>query len=283
MKPTSATIAWLHLIAEVLTGERVVPRGKPTLELQHKTLTLDMNRPVVVVPARKLNYKFMAAEAYWMLTGDDSTAGIVPWNKHIAEFSDDGLKFFGAYGPKIVSQLEHVVRSLVRDPETRQAVINIWRENPPRTKDVPCTTTMAFAIRGGRLNAHVFMRSNDVWLGTPYDVFNFSMVAHLVCARINSGVTHRELGFAMTPAYVEPGTLYLTAMSSHLYETNIEDVRRVFEETSKFNTNLADLEEVDAQRSTPRAMHRDPEFLIGMLGAMRDTSPGDAMRWWEAR
>lgn len=251
--------AWLEAINDILTnGHEVSPRGKLTREIPQRTMVVDMRKPVLMVPERSLSYKFMAAEAYWILTGDDRVDTIAPYNKRIAEFSDNGETFFGAYGPKIVSQLDYVVRKLVEDQDTRQAGLTIWRENPQPTKDVPCTVAAFFNIRNNLLNAHVFMRSSDVWLGVPYDVFNFSMLAHLVCAHL------RKQGLD-----VLPGQLYLTAASSHLYAHNWDDAKACLVSGTL------------SQNKTPSALFEDPEDCIAWLRDLRDTLPGDDLRWWE--
>lgn len=262
MKDFSQT--WLEAIHDVLAnGELVAPRGKLTKELPQRTMVVDMRRPVLLVPERSLSYRFMAAEAYWILSADDTVAGIAPYNSRIAEFSDDGERFFGAYGPKIMAQLDYVVDKLKADPDTRQAGLTIWRENPPPTKDVPCTVAVFFSLRGMALNAHVFMRSSDIWLGVPYDVFNFSMLSHLVCGLLNNERASDNV--------YAPGKLYLTAASSHLYELNWADAKLCL------NTSVPD------QPPTPKLLWNDYRALLHTLKELRDTKPGHELRWWERR
>jgi len=241
-------------------GSEVKPRGKTTLELIHQTLEIDMRRPVLRNPSRKLDYRFMAAEAFWILTGDDRVETIAQFNSRIAEFSDNGVTFFGAYGPKIMSQLKYVLEKLQEDSTSRQAVLTIWRECPEPTKDVPCTVAISFTIREGKLNCHVFMRSSDLCLGLPYDVFNFSMLGHLVCA---------ELNLASDDEPIEPGTLYLTAVSSHLYEANWDQARLCAAEPTK------------TQIQTPDMMYLSPQYLYSRLAVLSNSKPGDVVRWWE--
>lgn len=258
--------AWTFLLYDLLNyGQLVSPRGNPTLEMPQKTIQVDMRQPVIIDPKRKLSYQFMAAEAYWILSGDDSVAGIAPWNKNIAQFSDDGERFFGAYGPKILDQLNYVVEKLRSDLDSRQAGLTIWRENPPQTKDYPCTIAIWFQVRAGKLNCHVFMRSSDAWLGIPYDVFNFSMLAHLVCCELNVDGSERH--------HFEPGTLYLTAASSHLYEEHFE---------SAYHCSI-DRHPDASFPETPPMMHLDKRHLMSLLKELRGTSPGSPLRWWEAR
>lgn len=256
---------WVDLLRDVLTsGVEVAPRGLATKELPQHTIQVDMMRPVLMVPGRKLNYQFMAAEAYWILTGDNRVATIAPYNKRIADFSDDGVTFYGAYGPKVLGQLQYVVSTLLKDRSTRQAGLTIWRENPKATRDVPCTVAIFFGLRQGKLNVHVFMRSSDIWLGIPYDVFNFAMLGHFVCAWFNQDPT-------ATLSPIEPGQLYLTAASSHLYQTNWEAAMACLEEKA-----------AKEQQPVPPYWTQDPYLLLERLSYLRASRPGDATRWWEA-
>lgn len=252
---------WIEALNDViLNGGEVAPRGRLTKEILHRTMQINMRKPVLTVPDRHLNYRFMAAEAYWILSGDSQVESIAKYNPRIADFSDDGLTFFGAYGPKITAQFNYVVTKLLEDNNTRQAGLTLWRENPPDTKDVPCTIAMFFSLRWRRLNAHVFMRSNDLWLGTPYDVFNFSMLSHLICAYLNK----HDL-------QTEPGELFLTAASSHLYSDNWNGAR------------LCIMENFLGQYETPTILFTDPSETMGWLKDLRETKPGDELRWWEVR
>ncbi len=218
-----ASSAWLQTLQQIFTdGIDVAPRGLKTLELQHHAVHLDMSHPVVLCPARKLSYTFLAAEALWILSGDDRVETIAPYNKNIAQFSDDGHRFYGAYGPRIMEQFDWVVEKLLEDRDTRQAVMTIWRKKPPKTKDVPCTVAIMFSNRKGRLHCHVFMRSSDAWLGLPYDVFNFSMLSAKVACSFNRKCRPEDT--------IELGFLHLTAASSHLYERNFAEARECLED-----------------------------------------------------
>ncbi len=253
---------WLDALHDVLrNGDLVCPRGKMTKEIQQRTIVVDTRRPVLRVPARNINHRFMAAEAYWILSGDDRVATIEPYNKNIAAFSDDGVRFFGAYGPKIIQQLPYIIKKLNEDESTRQAGLTIWRECPPATKDVPCTVAIFFSIRAGFVNIHVFMRSSDLWLGVPYDVFNFSMLCHLVCGYLNQ---RRPIDLSL-----KPGKLFLTAASSHLYETNWEAAEQCL--SSPFAM----------QPETPHQLWINPSVLMGWLCVLRYSKTGEKMRWWE--
>jgi hypothetical protein len=137
------------------------------------------------------------------------------YSRHIASFSDDGHYFSGAYGPKVVDQLRYVIDSLVKDPDSRQAVLTIWRENPRDSRDIPCTVAIQWLVRDGELHCVDTMRSSDVWLGIVYDWFNFSMLSAYVLLLLRErNAAFNEVGL---------GTLRLTAGSEHLYVNPKED------------------------------------------------------------
>ena len=205
---------WIGLLDVIMTsGHDTSPRGKRTKELLGMKSMIDMNQPVITIKERKLGYKFMAAEAAWIMSGDNRVSTIAPFSKAISSFSDDGLLFFGAYGPRVRDQLGHVVHSLCSDLDSRQAVITIWRPNPRASRDIPCTISCQFMIRDGRLHCFMNMRSSDAWLGVPYDWFNFSM--------LSAGVA---LMLRQKNVKVTLGALHFYAASQHLYEENWDKV-----------------------------------------------------------
>ena len=234
--PRNANTVWCDLMARILNeGHEVNPRGFKSREILCSTSIVDMSSPVVTIKARNLGRRFQAAEAWWILSGKNDVASITQYSKQIANFSDDGLTFSGAYGPMVVDQLRYVVDSLYSDLETRQAVMTIWRRNPRQGKDIPCTVSCQWLIRNGKLDCIDSMRSSDTWLGWPYDVFNFSMLSAYILLmlrrreNLDGGYCHTTM-----PLFgkVELGKLYLVAGSQHLYERDFDKVRWVLNRAS---------------------------------------------------
>lgn len=192
-----------------LNGQETAPRGTKCYERRGQTLVLhDVTHNVITHQARKLNYHFMVAEWLWMLNGLSDVKTIAGYNNNIAKFSDDGEVFFGAYGPRIRRDLLSIETLLKRDHDTRQAVMCTWRPEAlwQPTKDVPCTLTWQFFIRQEKLELHVNMRSNDVWLGLPYDLYNFTQIQRYLAARLDVGL----------------GSYYHHVGSLHVYENNLD-------------------------------------------------------------
>jgi thymidylate synthase len=206
----SANDLYAAVCREVLAkGRRTSPRGMATTEVlgAHLRLTEPRRRFITVPPLRVLNPAFAVAEALWILSGSDEP-WIFTYNRSLKQYTDDG-RLQGAYGPRMrrwhdeVDQLEHVRHLLLRDPDSRQAVIQLY--DPQRDtrghRDVPCTLNYRFFVRRGRLDLHTTMRSNDVWLGLPYDLFTATMLQELMAAWLD----------------VEVGTYHHHVDSLHLY------------------------------------------------------------------
>lgn len=79
-----------------------------------------------------------------------------------------------AYGIRVALQLPKVLQQLKETPGSRRATIHIGVPGDGQETVKPCTQTLNFQIRNGRLNMTIFMRSWDVLSGLPYDVINFN-------------------------------------------------------------------------------------------------------------
>jgi thymidylate synthase len=168
-------------------GTNVAPRGLPTIEVLGCQLRLERPRARVLhATGRIINPAFAVAEAVWILSGSDEP-WIYQYNESLRAYTDDGV-LRGAYGPRLrrwagrVDQLDCVRRLLLREPESRQAVVQLF--DPSRdwsgSRDVPCTVGHRFFVRDGALHMHTSMRSQDAWLGLPYDVFTNTVLQELL-------------------------------------------------------------------------------------------------------
>lgn len=236
--------AYLELINDVVhKGELVNCRGYDTVELLNQCISIDMKKPLINLTTRKLGYKFACAEAAWVISGDNRVISLEPYSKIIKNFSDDGVFFFGAYGPKVIDQLEYIGRCFKNDLYTRQAVINIWREKPPVSKDIPCTLNLQFIIRNNELHIITNMRSSDLWLGVPYDLFTFSMIGSYVALYLKQ----------LLKINIQLGTLFLNAVSRHYYkdafgytEEHVLELLNEKEHQIDFNYKPLNLDEFDS-------------------------------------
>lgn len=226
------------LISHIKLGQQRTTRGTTSIEQIGTKFRTNMNDPILRQKSRKLNYRFMAAEALWILKGRNDTEFFTGIMENIKKFSDDGILFNGAYGPKIIDQLPYVISCFKKDIFSRQAIINIWREKPGMSKDIPCTLSIQFLFdKDYVLNTVVSMRSSDIYLGLPYDCFNFSALSAYVISllKYSSGFDEYHKAFSL-------GDLYLTAGSMHAYLNDIDKLNSLIEEVRENSLMFGNLD-----------------------------------------
>lgn len=241
-------------------GQVVQPRGQETKELVGVSFCItDPTQRSAYFPSRNFNTAFAVVESLMLLLPYNKVEYFSHFNKNVAQFSDDGKSFYGSYGNRIAYHIPHLIQKLSDTPDTRQAILTIHKvgDSFADTKDVPCTISLHFMIREGKLNLHVTMRSNDIIWGLPYDVFNFTMLQEAIAKELQ----------------IEVGKYYHTTSSLHVYSRHYEllgqmlfEIKEgVAESTSfpcdkyskQFNKAIAYTEIIDSGR----ADHSKSKFL----------------------
>lgn len=224
---------WLAASKDVFErGEPLKSRAGSCVELVGWQGTLcDVERNVLLTAERAIDPVYGCAELLWYLSGQRSVEMMCAYAPSYKRFANpqisDGLAM-GAYGHRwrhnpgfeaatdsgdpdagLSDQLDAVEQLLRAKPETRQAVVTMWDSADlvhaihGEYNDLPCTVCMQFLMRGGRLHCSTYMRSNDLWLGMPYDVFCFTSVQRVLANRLG----------------VEPGDYVHSVGSIHAYES----------------------------------------------------------------
>ena len=200
------------LLSLLEEGKKVSPRGMLTKELMQETFCIeDPNSSLIYIPGRNFSLVHAIHESFLIFCDDNHVKVAGYFNKNIEQFSDDGETLYGSYGHRIATKMQGVLDKLKEDHDTRQALLTIHRvdDSIVKTKDPPCTITLQFTIRDEKLNMHVYMRSNDIVWGTPYDVFVFTTIQKVFA---------NTLGIPI-------GKYYHTATSLHMYERDFEKCR----------------------------------------------------------
>lgn len=170
-------------------GQDVEVHGRPTKELLDvATIIEEPRRRVHVVPGRRANPFLAMSEALHVLGGRNDVASLLPYNKRILEFSDDGLTLYGAYGKRIHPQMGALLARLNNKPfNDRRAVLSIWQPEDlvQNTKDPPCNDIVAFKLRDSLLYMTIFNRSNDLHWGLyAVNIYQFSILQEYLAARL---------------------------------------------------------------------------------------------------
>lgn len=175
---------------------RIRPTKGAATELTSVLLRIDNPRARLSRTQIKGTVFSCLGELLWYLAKSNDLKFISYYLKHYKKFSDDGRTIYGAYGPRMfrmrnrIDQFKNVIRLLKKKPNSRQAVIQLFdaKDIIRKHKDVPCTCTLQFMIRGGRLHMLTNMRSNDAFLGLPHDIFAFTMLQEILARSLGVGL-----------------------------------------------------------------------------------------------
>lgn len=206
-------------------GVQESSRNGPVLVAPEPVVTV-YNYPwqrVLFLAERDHNPFFAFFETLWMFAGRDDLETLLPFNKNMAQFSDDGVYIRGsAYGCRWrrwfgYDQLEDLVHHLQADPRSRRAVLTMWdARTDPRvsSKDLPCNLQVLFRLNTyagtdrERLDMTVFNRSNDiVWGAYGSNAVHFSMLQEYVAGRLGVGIgkyyqfSNNFHGYVENPVY----------------------------------------------------------------------------------
>lgn len=214
-----AFIRWYEMLSEQNKSEGS-RRGNVAGEVINAvTVIEDPTRCIMKNNIRNMPIRYAVGELLWYLSGNKNINNTISKYTNVWEnFSDDGITVNSNYGYCIkekfgFDQYKYVKEVLSKDKNSRQAVIHIKEprntiESP--TNDLNCTICLQFFIRNEKLYMTTYMRSNDIWLGFPYDVFNFSALQVLLSMELE----------------VELGTYTHISGSLHLYRKNLVTIEK---------------------------------------------------------
>jgi thymidylate synthase len=159
-------------------------------------------------------------ELCWYLSGTNDF-DFISFYVRRKDTDNEAGQIFGGYGPRLFGlrgndQIEQVTRLLRGNPQSRRAAVQLFEAGDLAEyhADIPCTCTLQFMIRNERLDMLTYMRSNDVYLGMPHDIFCFTMMQELLARSLS----------------VEIGNYKHMVGSLHLYDEKQELAQQFLDE-----------------------------------------------------
>jgi thymidylate synthase len=164
--------------------------------------------------ANKLENRFPKYSTEWKEGMRDFVARIVDDEAFAAQWGELGP----VYGRQWrdfsgVDQIAEVVAAIRRDPDSRRLVVSAW--NPPDIPAMaqaglpPCHLLFQFYVAQGRLSCQLYQRSADVFLGVPFNIASYALLA-LMIAQV---------------CELDPGEFIHTFGDVHLYNNHLDQAR----------------------------------------------------------
>lgn len=218
---SDANSVWRKAADTLINGDSAsqMTRLGESKELIHASFQIsDPRQRWITARTPAISPAFAIAEIFWILNGDNHAEFMNFWNPSLPKFAGNGNTYHGAYGYRIkkqfgLDQLEAAYQALTNNPETRQVVIQIWdprtdfpnSKGEPAAADIPCNICSMPKIRNNKLEWLQVMRSNDVFLGMPYNIIQFTTLQEILAGWLK----------------LELGTYYQISDSLHAYSHNL--------------------------------------------------------------
>ena len=245
----TADEAWTQAAAAIETvseADRQPSRIGETIELLHSVISIQDPRQRWITSRRPaINPAFAIAEVVWILAGRNDAAFLNHWNPALPRYAGDGTIYHGAYGYRLrqnlgMDQLERAFSTLHANPASRQIVLQIWdsvldlpeMDGQPRDPDIPCNICSMLKVRNGRLDWMQVLRSNDLYLGVPHNIVQFTSLQEVVAGWLG----------------IEVGAYHQLSDSLHIYERDQKTLKGRISPSPRRNPESLMLPKIESDR-----------------------------------
>ena len=201
------------LVQQALRGRWVSSRQGGVTEIEDVLITV--NAPPALVGFPGYRHPLALTETAQIISGEYNLEQLEKFAPSFSSYSDG----WGAYSRRLPRQIPALIEELRLNPNSRRAVLAPWNPDDDllhmsgktaqdQAMDHPCTLSLGFRARDGRLNMSVTMRSNDLWLGLPTDFTMFSILQATI-----AGILGLEVGSYLHYSH-----------SVHIYDRNRQKI-----------------------------------------------------------
>ena len=228
--------AYLNLLQDVLDNgvEKGDRTGTGTRSVFGRMVRYDLTDGFPLLTTKKLHIRSILHELLWFLQGDTN----------IQYLKDNGVSIWdewatpeGELGPVYgyqwrhwpdgegghIDQITQLVDGLKNNPDSRRHIFHAWNvaQLPDESKKPwenaaagrmalpPCHLLYQFYVADGKLSAMLYIRSNDLFLGNPYNTASLAFLTHMLA---------QQCGY-------EPGEIVISMADLHLYQNHLKQAQ----------------------------------------------------------
>ena len=223
--------------------------GTGTIGLFGTQQRYDLRAGFPAVTTKKLAWRAVVSELLWFIEGSGDERRLceilhgtrdadkktiwtgnaqAPYWKGSAKFNGDVGRIYGVQfrhwqtgkkhwissseeEPVEVDQLANLIDGIKKDPYGRRHILSAW--NPAELDQMalpPCHIMAQFYVNSkNELSCHMYQRSNDFFLGCPFNIASYSLLTHMIAQVCGLGV----------------GEFIHSTGDAHLYSNHIEQVK----------------------------------------------------------
>ena len=143
-------------------------------------------------------------------------------------FRDDFGNYYNRGGSihiKETDQLKNLIDGLKTDPNGRRHILSAW--NPGELDQMalpPCHVMSQFYVsKNKELSCHMYQRSQDVFLGAPFNYASYALLTHMIAHVCGYGV----------------GELIVSTGDTHIYKNHFDQVNKQLKRTPGHGPSLS--------------------------------------------
>ena len=195
--------------------------GTGTRSVFGRQIRYDLSESFPLLTTKKVYFKGVVGELLWFLRGDSNVTwlqehGVRIWN----EWADENGELGPVYGVQWrswptpdgqhVDQISRALELLKDDPNSRRNLVSAWNVSElEHMALLPCHLLFQLYVADGKLSLQVYQRSADMFLGVPFNIASYALLAHMFAQQ----------------AGLEVGELIWTGGDCHIYNNHFDQVR----------------------------------------------------------
>ncbi len=227
---------YLELLAETLTtgclkGDRT---GTGTKSLFGRQIRFNLQDGLPLVTTKRLHTKSIIYELLWFLRGETNIKylndnGVKIWNEWATGEGELGPVYGAQWrnwqgvDGESYDQVSALIEGIKKNPDSRRHIISGWNvaDLPDESKSPqqnaengkmalpPCHLLYQWYVADGKLSGSLYIRSNDLFLGNPYNTCSLAIFTHMIAQQCDLDV----------------GEIIISIGDCHLYSNHFEQAK----------------------------------------------------------
>lgn len=240
---------YLNLLKNILEDgyEKLDRTGTGTLSIFGAQLRFNLEEGFPVVTTKKLAWNAVVSELLWFIEGSNderrlaeilhgtkdpnkqtiwsANASAEYWTKkRLQRHPADLGRIYGVQWRrwrkplirinKVVlqnyDQLLELINGIKTDPNSRRHIITAW--NPGELELMalpPCHMMSQFYVADGKLSCHMYQRSQDAFIGGPFNIASYALFTHMIAQVCD----------------LQVGELIISLGDAHIYSNHLDQVK----------------------------------------------------------
>ncbi len=227
---------YLELLEDVLENGVVKNdrTGTGTRSVFGRQLRYDLQQGLPLLTTKKLHIRSIIYELLWFLSGNTNIQflqdnGVSIWNEWATTEGELGPVYGAQWrnwpgsDGQVYDQVVSLLDGLKNKPNSRRHIISGWnvaslpdeaqtpQENVRAGKMAlpPCHLLYQWYVAEGKLSGALYIRSNDLFLGNPYNTCSLAFFTHMLAQQCNLDV----------------GEIILSIGDCHLYNNHVQQAK----------------------------------------------------------